>query len=278
MAAKIINGMDIAVGIQKDIKAQVAKLKKDKLPLPGLAIIVVESPRARKNIAELKKRLCDAAGIACQVHTLHALTSQLEVIELVEQLNKDPKVTGINIHPMPTHIDYQAVVRTLDPQKDVEGVHPHNLGDFLIGEKRYIPFTPRGVIKIIESTGMDIEGKRVVIVGRSAHTGLPIGYLLLERNATVSFAHSRSWYLDELTRKADILVVATGHPEMINGSMVKPGALVIDIGSNLVGHHLVGDVEHASVSQVADWITAVPGGVGPMTNTMLLMNLLECCN
>jgi methylenetetrahydrofolate dehydrogenase (NADP+)/methenyltetrahydrofolate cyclohydrolase len=152
-----------------------------------------------------------------------------------------------------------------------------NMGNFLIGDKRYIPFTPRGILKLIKSTGIELKGQRAVIVGRSHHVGLPIAFLLLEEHCTVSFAHSRSWYLEELTRKADILVVATGHPEMINGSMIKPGAVVIDVGMNLVGNHFVGDVEHASVAPVAGWLTPVPGGVGPMTVASLLLNLVECC-
>ena len=153
-----------------------------------------------------------------------------------------------------------------------------NLGNFLIGDKQFIPFTPRGIMKLIESTGTDLKGKRAVIVGRSHHVGLPTGFLLLEKHATVTFAHSRSWYLDQLLKKADILIVAAGHPEMITGDMVKPGVVVIDVGTNNVGGHLVGDVEYDSVSQVASWITPVPGGVGPMTVAMLLMNMVECCS
>ncbi|MCR3922077.1 MAG: bifunctional 5,10-methylenetetrahydrofolate dehydrogenase/5,10-methenyltetrahydrofolate cyclohydrolase [Firmicutes bacterium] len=277
MATKIIKGTDIAMGIRKEIKQQVAKLKADKKRQPGLAIVLVESPRGRTHVAQLKKRICEAAGIYCELHSLHALSSQREVIELIQKLNQNPKITGINVHPVPKHIDYHDIVSHLDPDKDVEGVSPFNVGNFLIGDKRFIPFTPRGVIKLIESTGVEIAGKRAVIVGRSQHVGLPIGFLLLELNATVSFAHSRSWYLAELTRQADILVVATGHPEMITGAMIKPGAVVIDVGSNSVGTHLVGDVEHSSAARVAGWITEVPGGVGPMTMTMLLTNLLECC-
>lgn len=276
MAARIIDGSAVAKELQAQIKADVVKLKSEN-KAPGLAIVLVTSPKGRANIAELKKRMCDSVGIYCEVHKLNSLSGQDEVIALVKKLNKDPKITGINIHPVPTHIDYAAVVSAIDPAKDVEGVHPMNLGNFLIGDKQYVPFTPRGIVKLIASTGVELKGKRAVIVGRSQHVGLPIGFLLLEQHATVSFAHSRSWYLEELTKEADILVVAAGHPEMITGSMVKPGAIVIDVGTSMVGGHLVGDVEHDSVNQVAGWLTPVPGGVGPMTITMLLANLVECC-
>ncbi|MBS3898056.1 MAG: bifunctional 5,10-methylenetetrahydrofolate dehydrogenase/5,10-methenyltetrahydrofolate cyclohydrolase [Dethiobacter sp.] len=277
MAARIIDGSAIAKELQQKIKADVAKFKEQN-KTPGLAIVLVNSPVARTNIAELKKRMCDSVGIYCEVHTLNSLSGQANVMALVEKLNADPKITGINIHPMPNHIDYRAVVHAIDPLKDVEGVHPENMGNFLIGDKRYIPFTPRGIMKLLESTGIELKGKRAVIVGRSQHVGLPVGFLLLERHATVSFAHSRSWYLEQLTCQADVLVVAAGHAEMITGSMVKPGAVVIDVGTNLVGGHLVGDVEHDSVSQVAGWLTPVPGGVGPMTVAMLLNNLIGCCD
>lgn len=277
MAARIIDGSAIARELQQKIKADVAKLKEQN-KTPGLAIVLVNSPVARTNVAELKKRMCDSVGIYCEVHTLNSLSLQDNVIELVEKLNADPKITGINIHPMPNHIDYRAVIHAVDPVKDVEGVHPMNLGNFLIGDKRYIPFTPRGIMKLLESTGIELKGKRAVIVGRSQHVGLPVGFLLLEQHATVSFTHSRSWYLEQLTCQADVLIVATGHPEMITGSMVKPGAVVIDVGTNLVGGHLVGDVEHDSVNQVAGWITPIPGGVGPMTVAMLLNNLIGCCD
>jgi methylenetetrahydrofolate dehydrogenase (NADP+)/methenyltetrahydrofolate cyclohydrolase len=278
MAAQIIDGGKIANELRQVVKETVAKLKSEKKKVPGLAIVVVNSPKSRKNIAELKKRMCTDVGMFCEIHTLNSLSNEGNVIKLVEMLNKDPRFTAINIHPMPPHINYQHVVKAMDPAKDVEGVHPMNLGNFLIGDKQYVPFTPRGIMKLIESTGVELKGKRVLIVGRSQHVGLPVGFLLLEKHATVSFAHSRSWYLEEMTKKADILVVAAGHPEMITGAMIKPGAIVIDVGTNVVGGHLVGDVEQDSVKQTAGWITPVPGGVGPMTISMMLANMVECCD
>lgn len=278
MATRIIDGSAVANELRKTIKEKVAKLNAEKKKAPGLAIVLVNGPKARKNIAELKKRMCESAGIYCEVHTLNSLSNQGELIATIEKLNKDPKITGINVHPTPAHINYSTVVRAMDPAKDIEGVHPMNLGNFLIGDKQYIPFTPRGIMKLIESTGTDLKGKRAVILGRSQHVGLTVGFLLLEKHATVTFAHSRSWYLEQLTREADVLIVAAGHPEMITGAMIKPGAVVIDVGTNVVGDHLVGDVEYDSASQVAGWITPVPGGVGPMTVAMMLNNLVECCD
>jgi methylenetetrahydrofolate dehydrogenase (NADP+) / methenyltetrahydrofolate cyclohydrolase len=277
MAARIIDGTAVAQDIRQQVKESVAKMKAAGKE-PGLAIVLVNSPKARKSIAELKKRTCDSVGMYCEVHTLHSLSSQSDVIELVEKLNQDPKITGINLHPMPNHIDFNAVLDAVDPAKDVEGIHPMNLGNFLIGDKQYIPFTPRGIMKLIEATGTDLKGKRALVVGRSQHVGLPVGFLMLEKHATVSFAHSRSWYLEDMTKKADVLIVAAGHPEMITGAMIKPGAVVIDVGTSSVGGQLVGDVEYDSVSQVAGWVTPVPGGVGPMTVAMLLLNMVECCD
>ena len=275
--AKIIDGALVAKDLQQQVAEDVAALKARKGITPGLAIVLVNSPVARKGVAELKRRACESAGIYCEVHALNSLSRQEDVIKLITRLNRDPKITGVNIHPLPPQISYKAVVAALDPAKDVEGVHPQNMGKFLIGEKTYIPFTPRGILSLVESTGTDLKGKRAVIVGRSRHVGLPVGFLLLEHHATVTFAHSRSWYLEHLTREADVLIVAAGHPEMITGAMVKPGAVVIDVGVNLVGDHLVGDVEHDSVREVAGWLTPVPGGVGPMTIASLLLNLVDCC-
>lgn len=276
MAAQIIDGYAVARELGRQVAEEVAALKSQGVT-PGLAIVLVNSPVARKSIAELKRRACEGAGIYCEVHALHSLSRQEEVLTLIDKLNRDPKITGINVHPMPNHISFKEVIKAIDPAKDVEGIHPQNMGNFLIGDKKYVPFTPRGIMKLLESTGIELKGKRAVIVGRSQHVGLPIGFLLLEQHATVSFAHSRSWYLADVTRQADILVVAAGHPEMITGDMVKPGAVVIDVGLNVVGDHFVGDVEHSSVRHVAGWITPVPGGVGPMTIASLLMNLVECC-
>jgi methylenetetrahydrofolate dehydrogenase (NADP+)/methenyltetrahydrofolate cyclohydrolase len=277
MAAQIIDGNVVAGEIRKLVKDEMNRVKKNKEIVPGLAIVLVNSPVARKSIAELKKRTCESVGVYCEIHELNSLTRQDEVIELIEELNGDPKIHGINLHPMPNHINFKQLINHVDPAKDVEGLHPENMGNFLLGGKTFVPFTPRGIMKLIESTGIEIKGKRAVIVGRSQHVGLPIGFLLLEQHATVTFAHSRSWYLEQVIREADILVVAAGHPEMINGDMVKPGALVIDVGVSMVSGHFVGDVEYASVSRVADWITPVPGGVGPMSIAMMLLNLVRCC-
>ncbi|HHX74037.1 MAG TPA: bifunctional 5,10-methylenetetrahydrofolate dehydrogenase/5,10-methenyltetrahydrofolate cyclohydrolase, partial [Firmicutes bacterium] len=223
-AAHLLDGTAAARQILAESKKLLAERKKANRKLPGLAVVVVESPRARVNIARLKKRVCDAAGIYCELHLLSPLSVQAEVIALVEKLNADPKITGINIHPLPPHLDYRAVVAAMDPAKDVEGVHPQNLGGFLLWGEGCVPFTPRGVMKLIETTGLEIAGKRATVVGRSPHVGLPVAFLLMEHGAAVTIAHSRSRRLEEVTKKADILVVATGHPEMITGRMIKEGA------------------------------------------------------
>jgi methylenetetrahydrofolate dehydrogenase (NADP+)/methenyltetrahydrofolate cyclohydrolase len=277
MSAQILDGNLVAAEIRQQVREEINRVRAARGVIPGLAIVMVKSPVAHRGIAELKKRTCDSVGVYCEIHELDSLTRQDEVIALIKNLNRNKRIHGINIHPLPNHMNFKQVIRAVDPAKDVEGLHPFNLGNFLIGNRSYLPFTPRGVMKLIEKTGIDLKGKHCVVVGRSHHVGLPVAFLLLEQHATVSIAHSRSWYLEQLTRDADVLVVATGHPEMITGGMVKPGAAVIDVGVNVVGGHLVGDVEHKSVRNVAGWITPVPGGVGPMTISMLLLNLVKCC-
>ncbi len=276
-AARILDGNLVAAEIRQQVKEEMKRVKAARGVVPGLAIVLVNSPVAHRGIAELKKRTCESVGVYCQIHELGSLTRQDEVIALIKRLNYDQRIHGINVHPLPNHMNFKQVIRAVDPAKDVEGLHPLNLGNFLIGDRSYLPFTPRGIMKLIEKTGIELKGKRCVVVGRSHHVGLPIAFMLLEKHATVTIAHSRSWYLEQMTREADVLVVAAGHPEMITGSMVKPGAVVIDVGVNVVGGHLVGDVEHKSVRKVAGWLTPVPGGVGPMTIAMLLLNLVRCC-
>jgi len=275
--AQVLNGNLVAEEIRQQVKEKMNRVRAARGVIPGLAIVMVKSPVAQSSIAELKRRICEGVGVYCQIHELGASTRQDEVIDLIREINRDPRIHGINIHPLPSHMDFRQVIRAVAPAKDVEGLHPLNIGNFLIGDKSHLPFTPRGIMKLIEKTGIDLRGKRCVVVGRSQHVGLPVAFLLLEKHATVSIAHSRSWYLKQMTSEADVLVVAAGHPEMITGDMVKPGAVVIDVGINVVDGHFVGDVEHKSVSQVAGWITPVPGGVGPMTIAMLLLSLVSCC-
>ncbi len=277
MAARIINGEQAAVEVKEHIKNEIKLLNTEKGATPGLAILVVRSPVARVHIARLKERTCHQLGIKCRVFNLPETTTDEEIVHLIERLNNSAAVHGINIHPLPPHLDHTFISQVVDPRKDVEGLHFLNMGDFLIGEHHMPPFVAKGIIKLIDSTGENIEGKRAVVVGRSQLVGKPVSIMLLERNATVTVVHSQTPDLSTFTRNADILVVAVGHPYTITRDMVKEGAIIIDVGLTQVGTRLVGDVDHDEVQEIVDWITPVTGGVGPVTIAMLLDNVVEAC-
>ena len=277
MAANIINGEKAAAEVREKVKNDISMLHSEKGVTPGLAILVVKSPVARVHIARLKEKTCHQLGIKCRVFNLPETTTDEEIIHLIERLNNTTPVQGINIHPLPPHLDHTLISQVVDPQKDVEGLHFLNMGDFLIGDHHMPPFVAKGIIKLIDSTGESIEGKRAVIVGRSQLVGRPVSFMLLERNATVSVVHSQTPDLSTFTKNADILVVAVGHPHTITRNMVKEGVIIIDVGLSQVGTRLVGDVDHEEVQEVAGWITPVLGGVGPVTIAMLLDNLVEAC-
>ncbi len=277
MAANIINGEHAAAEVREKIKQDIQLLMEEKGITPGLAILVVKSPVARVHIAQLKQRTCQNLGIKCRVMKLPETTTDEEIIHLIERLNETAPVHGINIHPLPPHLDHTLISQVVEPDKDVEGLHFSNMGEFLIGEHYMPPFVAKGIIKLIDSTGESIAGKRAVVVGRSQLVGKPVSFMLLERNATVSVVHSQTPDLSEFTKKADILVVAAGHPYTITGEMVKEGSIVIDVGLSQVGTRLVGDVDHAEAQEKASWITPLIGGVGPVTIAMLLDNLVEAC-
>ncbi len=277
MAAKIINGEQAAIEVKEKIKQDIQSLHADKGITPGLAILVVKSPVGRVHIAQLKERTCRQLGIKCRVFTLPETTTDEEIIHLIERLNETDPVHGINIHPLPPHLDHTLISQIVEPRKDVEGLHFINMGDFLIGEHHMPPFVAKGIINLIDSTGEKIEGKRAVVVGRSQLVGKPVAFMLLERNATVSIIHSQTPDLSAFTKQADILVVAVGHPYTITGDMVKEGAIVVDVGLSQVGTRLVGDVDHGEAREKASWITPITGGVGPVTIAMLLDNVVEAC-
>ena len=274
MAAKIINGEQVAREIRNKLKKEVKALI-NKGKLPGLAIIVVRSPFARTHVARLKERTCQQLGIKCQIFYLPETTTEEELLFLIERLNNSSDIHGINIHPLTPHLNHTQISQQVDPQKDVEGLHFLNLGKTFLGKYSSLPFVAKGIIKLIESTGEKIEGKRAVIIGRSQLVGKPVSFLLLEKNATVSICHSQTTDLHKFTRSADLLITAAGHPHTINKSMVKEGAIVIDVGVNQIGTKLVGDIDYDEVKNVAGWIAPVPGGVGPVTIVMLLDNLIE---
>ncbi len=275
MVAQIINGEQVARDLRRQLKEEIASLKQEKGITPGLAIIVVKSPFARLHVVRLKERTCQQLGIKCQVIYLPETTTDDEIVYKIERLNNDKNIHGINIHPLTPHLSHTFISQQVDPAKDVEGLHFLNMGGFLKGRYRMVPFVAKGVMKLIESTGIDLTGKRAVVVGRSQLVGKPLAFLLLEKNATVSICHSVTADLAAYTKKADLLVVAAGNPRTINSKMVKEGSVVVDVGVNQVGSRLIGDVDYEEVKNIASWITPVPGGVGPVTIAMLLDNLVK---
>jgi methylenetetrahydrofolate dehydrogenase (NADP+) / methenyltetrahydrofolate cyclohydrolase len=288
MSAQIISGTEIAKAIRGELKDRVAALVADPGVTPGLATVLVGDDPASQMYVGMKNRVAGEMGIHSRQHTLPADTSQAELLGLVTGLNADPAIHGILVQlPLPKHIDEGAVIETIDPSKDVDGFHPMSVGRLATDSGAFFPpCTPAGVVEMLVRSGHDPAGKHVVIVGRSNIVGRPLASLLLRKarggNATVTVCHSRTPDLAEETRRADILVVAMGRPEMITADMVRPGAVVIDVGTNRVddpsserGYRVCGDVLFDEVKDVAGAISPVPGGVGPMTITMLLSNTVE---
>lgn len=287
MSAKIISGNEIARQIREELHEQVARLTEEGL-VPGLATVLVGEDPASRLYVGMKNKAAAAAGIHSRQLTLAEETSEAELLALVDELNADPEIHGILVQlPLPKQIDESKVLLAVDPAKDVDGFHPVNVGRLATGDLDVlVPCTPRGVIEMLLRSGADPSGKHVVVVGRSNIVGKPMAFLLLRRaaggNATVTVAHSRTADLGAMTRLADILVVAVGWAGLVTGEMIKPGAVVIDVGTNRVddptrerGYKVVGDVEFDSAKEVASAITPVPGGVGPMTIAMLLANTVE---
>ena len=287
MSAKIISGKDIARTIRDELNEQVAELAKGGL-VPGLATVLAGDDPASRLYVGMKNRAAAEAGIHSRQATLSGYASEAGLLDLIAELNADPAIHGILVQlPLPRQIDESKVLLAIDPDKDVDGFHPVNVGRLATGDADVLaPCTPRGVIEMLLRSGVDPSGKHVVVVGRSNIVGKPMAMLLLRRapggNATVSVAHSRTTDLGALTRTADVLIVAVGRPNTITREMVKPGVTVIDVGTNRVddpsrerGYRVVGDVDFAGVSEVAAGITPVPGGVGPMTIAMLLANTVE---
>jgi methylenetetrahydrofolate dehydrogenase (NADP+)/methenyltetrahydrofolate cyclohydrolase len=286
MAAQIIDGKQVAADMRAELKNEVAKLK-EKGIVPGLGVILVGEDPASQSYVTAKERTCEDIGIYSDDNRLPAETSQEELIALVERMNKDPKIHGILVQlPLPKHLNEAEVLLKIDPAKDVDGFHPMNVGKMVVGEKAFLPCTPHGVIQLLIRSGVKIEGTEVVIVGRSNIVGKPLANMLIQKNATgnatVTVCHTRTKDLDSHTKRADILIAAAGRPNTITADMVKEGVVVIDVGVNRVedatkkkGYRLVGDVDFEAVKEKASLITPVPGGVGPMTITMLMYNTVE---
>ncbi len=285
--ATLIDGKRIAAEIRAELKEQVAKMQADHGVVPGLAVILVGEDPASQSYVKAKEEACAAIGIYSDDNRLPASTTQEELLALIAQKNADPKIHGILVQlPVPKHIDTNAVIAAIAPEKDVDGFSPISVGKLMLGQETFISCTPHGVCQLLMRSGVEIAGKETVVVGRSNIVGKPLANLLMQKaeygDATVTVAHSRTPNLAEICRRADILVAAIGRPNTITADMVKPGAVVIDVGVNRVadptaarGFRLVGDVDFAAVSQVASMITPVPGGVGPMTITMLLFNTVQ---
>jgi len=275
--AEIIDGKKVSEHIRSQIAEGVEKLKQETGITPGLAAVLVGDDPASEIYVRNKRGACSNAGIYSEEHKLPLETTEEELLTLVDKLNNDPKIHGILVQlPLPDHINVTRVLRAVSPLKDVDGFHPYNVGLLVEGNPRFIPCTPHGIIKMLEFYNIDISGKQVVVVGRSNIVGKPVSMLLLHRHATVTVCHSRTKPLDEVTRRADILVAAIGRANFITADMVKEGAVVVDVGINRNEEgKLTGDVDFEAVSQKASYITPVPGGVGPMTISMLLWNTLE---
>ena len=286
MTAQIIDGKQVAADMRVELKEQVAELK-EKGIVPGLGVILVGEDPASKSYVTAKERACENIGIYSDNNRLPAETSQEELMALVEKMNKDPKINGILVQlPLPKGLNEAEVLLAIDPAKDVDGFHPVNVGKMVVGEKAFLPCTPHGVVQLLKRSGVTIEGAEVVIVGRSNIVGKPLANMLIQKkpnaNATVTVCHTRTKDLPYHTKRADIVIAAAGRPNTVTADMVKEGVVVIDVGVNRVedatkkrGYRLVGDVDFEAVKEKASFITPVPGGVGPMTITMLLYNTVE---
>jgi len=273
--AKLIDGRAIAAEIRKEIAEETAVFKGENGYAPGLAVVIVGEDPASKVYVRNKHRACEEVGFYSEGYELPADTDEATLLALIERLNRDDRIHGILVQlPLPKHLDEEKILLAIDPAKDVDAFHPYNVGRIMIGNYDFLPCTPAGVMQLLKRSGVEIEGKECVVVGRSNIVGKPQALLLLEANGTVTVCHSRTKDLRDVCRRADILVAAIGKPEFFDASYVKEGAVVIDVGMNRrpSDGKLCGDVDFASVEPVASAITPVPGGVGPMTITMLLKN------
>lgn len=285
MSAKIIDGKLLAANLRAEIAAGVEKLKAEKGVTPGLAVILVGENPASVSYVTAKEKACVEAGMYSREIRMAADIKESELLDTIAELNADPAIHGILVQlPLPKGFDEKKVINAIAPEKDVDGFTPVNVGRMLIGEKCFLPCTPHGIIKLIEFSGMDLNGKSAVVIGRSNIVGKPVAVLLSrkETNATVTLCHTGTKDVAKFTREADVVVVAAGRPNTLSADMLKAGAVVIDVGVNRIpdetkpkGFRLVGDADFESCAAVASAITPVPGGVGPMTITMLLWNTLE---
>ncbi len=274
--AQLIDGKQISAQVKEQVRLETAELIEKHGVQPGLAVVIVGNDPASRVYVNNKKKACETVGFQSFEYALPEETTQEELLELVETLNNDPKVNGILVQlPVPKHIDDNAIINAISPAKDVDAFHPENVGHIMIGDYNFLPCTPAGVMELIDSTGIEVSGKKCVVIGRSNIVGKPMAMLLLHRSGTVTICHSRTQDLPSVTREADILVAAVGRANFVTADMVKEGAVVIDVGINrLENGKLCGDVDFEAVEPKASFITPVPGGAGPMTIAMLMKNTL----
>ena len=273
VTAQLISGKQISEEIREGLRKEVEQLLSQGLT-PGLAVVLVGEDPASQVYVRNKEKACQDLGFYSEVHRLPASTSEEDLLALVDKLNQQDSIHGILVQlPLPNHIHEKSVIDAISVKKDVDGFHPVNVGNLMIGDDSLLPCTPAGVIELIKRAGVEISGKHAVVIGRSNIVGKPVSLLLQRENATVTMCHSRTANMKELTKQADILVVAIGRANFVDASFVKPGAVVIDVGMNRLDNgKLAGDVDFESVKEISGPITPVPGGVGPMTITMLMMN------
>lgn len=276
MSSAIINGKEIGQEIRKSVEVRVNALKEQGIT-PGLAVILVGENPASKTYVANKQKSCEAIGMYSELIKMPEDTTQDALLDQIRDLNNRQDIHGILVQlPLPKHIDEDAVIATISPEKDVDGFSPISVGKMMLGQDTYLPCTPFGVMKLLEHSGIDVAGKHAVIVGRSHIVGKPMGQLLLQKDATVTYTHSKTPDLPSFTKQADILIAAVGRANFITKEHIKPGAVVIDVGINRdENNKLCGDVNFADVDGIASHITPVPGGVGPMTITMLLENTVQ---
>lgn len=273
----LIDGRAVASRLREKIKREVEALKEGKGITPGLGVVLVGEDPASKIYVGMKERACKEIGIRSYVYRLPQDTSEEEILHLVDYLNKNSEVNGVLVQlPLPGHVSTERVLEAVSPEKDVDGFHPYNVGRLVAGRPSFVPCTPLGIMRLLEEYAIPIEGREAVVVGRSNIVGKPVAHLLLQRNATVTICHSKTRDLPAVVQRAQILVVAAGRPRMVRGEWIRKGAVVIDVGVNrLEDGSLCGDVDFEGAAEKASYITPVPGGVGPMTITMLLHNTLE---
>lgn len=274
--AQMIDGKLISAQIRREIASEVAEFVSKNGYAPGLAVIIVGSNPASQVYVRNKKRACEEVGFHSEVYELDESTTNEELLALIDKLNRDDRIHGILTQlPLPAHLDEKGIILNIDPRKDVDAFHPENVGKIMIGDYSFLPCTPAGVMELIERTGIEVAGKNCVVIGRSNIVGKPMAMLLLHANGTVTVCHSKTANIKEICRGADILVASVGKANFVDADMVKEGAVVIDVGINrMADGKLCGDVNYAEVEPIASYITPVPGGVGPMTITMLLKNTL----